>query len=249
MCPLKLSDKHIHPCINTHTVRTEVSVWLCSFVLHLCQLPVPPSTLGYVVFSRLAPFLPSPGEESRAWGWARPHACWLSLSITLSQPLLSSALLTAVILVVSNLRQTDKCMHVCVHGCSAHNQKRTKRAEVQTHFLFADAYSTKSYKKEKTHTHIQDIQILKKTDVALTHKTIQEPEQWLFFVVSDEKSAVQFSLFLSNERITPTFLINKLNQTLRLTHIARYGWNMYAKWQQHFHFGTCVGWSNRIWIS
>lgn len=141
-----------HPPMHTHTAAC--THWSIGVTLFLCftslSAPCFPSTLGYVVVFQAGISPASPGEESRAWGWARPQACWLSLSITLSQPLRSSALLTAVILLSPTW---GKLLNACVFvRHTVHTIKYMlmyKRAEVQTHTLFADAYSTTPH---KTHT-------------------------------------------------------------------------------------------------
>lgn len=64
--------------------------------------------------------------------------------------------------------------------------------------------------------------------MALTHKTIQEPEQWLLFAVSDEKSAVQFSLVFVKRKDNSYILNQQAHQTPQITHTAKDGCNMYA---------------------
>lgn len=56
-----------------------------------------------------------------AWGSGRPRACWLSLSITLSQPLPLLYALSSCHSAASNLRQTAKCMPVFARWAHRHN--------------------------------------------------------------------------------------------------------------------------------
>lgn len=84
----------------------------------------------------------------------------------------------------------------------------------QYHIKYTHTKYTKSY--------------IQKTDVALTLKTTQEPEQWLLFVISDKKSAVQFSLVFVKRKDYSYILNQQAHQTLQIIHIAKYGWNMYA---------------------
>lgn len=232
MCPLAMNTWAVshrrsiqtHPPMHAHA-RAHWSIHVTLFLFHIyvnSPFPLHPELCG--VF-RAGTSPASPGEESRAWGWARPQACWLSLSITLSQPLLSSALLTAVILLSPTWgKLLNACMFVYTQYTHSDTCSCTKeRRYTQTHFLFANAYSTIPH---KTHTH--QIYKISKTDVALTHKTVQEPEQWLLFVVPDKKSAVQSSLVFVKRKDYSYILNQQAHQKQQITHIARYGWNMYA---------------------
>lgn len=98
-----------------------------------------------------------------------------------------------------------------------------KRADVQTHYLemLSAQYHIKYTHANTKHTKSYTENL--KTDVALTHKTIQEPEQWLLFVVSDKKSAVQFSLVFVKRKDNSYILNQQAHQTPQITHTAKYG--------------------------
>ena len=128
VCPLAMSTRTI--CCNKHKRSPQTFTdRRAAIFTHFY-----PVTLFLFLHPWKPPHLPSPqscspdwhplyitGEESGASGWARPQACWLSLSITLSQPLLSSCALNSCHSITSNLRQTAKCMPVCAPWKHMHN--------------------------------------------------------------------------------------------------------------------------------
>lgn len=102
-----------------------------------------------------------------------------------------------------------------------------KAAEIQTHFLFADACRKLPHKTHThTYTHFVNLNRVSETDVAFAHKTIQEPEQWFLFIVSDKKSAAQVSLVFVKQKDYSYILNQQALQTQQITHIARYSWNL-----------------------
>lgn len=72
------------------------------------------------------------------------------------------------------------------------------------------------------HTDFINLNRISETDVAFTHKTIQKPEQWFLFVVSDKKSAAQVSLVFVKQKDYSYILNQQALQTQQITHIARY---------------------------
>lgn len=199
---------NIHPWIHTHSMyRLEDP---CDFgaLFYICvSSPFPlHSELCGVFRAGISPA--SPGEEFRAWGWA----CWLSLSIALSQPLLSSFLLTAVILLPPTWgKLLNACMVVYIH--TQKYMLMYKKAEVQTHSPFADAYGTIALKIH-TYTHQINTIVRKESQKQMRHSDTNPYRGrnngcLLYQTRSQQSNSV---LFLSNERITPTFLINKLTK-------------------------------------
>lgn len=196
---------------HRHTHRsTHVTLFLF-YIFVSTQFPLHSELCG-VFQAGISPA--SPGEESRAWGWA-PATSLLAVIVHNTIPTSTRLCsLNSCHSVVSNLRQTAKTACMIVYVVLQH-MLMYKTAEVQIHFVFADACSKIPH---KTHTQNKILNRISKTDVPLTHKTIQEAEQWLLFVVSDKKSAVQVGLVFVKQKDYSYILNQKAHKTTNQPH-------------------------------